>query len=322
MLARVLAGLLLAALLAAPAAAQRVYRVGILSFGSNTPSVVGTPIYTRMPERLGELGFREGRNLAFERRFADASFERIAPLTRELVEAKVDVIVTIGNRIAALVTEANPRVPTVSLSCDSFSSVKSYARPNGNFTGVTCMSTELSPKRLEIARQLVPGAKRAVYLHNPNQGMTGLELTRKAASALGLSILPVEVRSPAEFAQAFAAVAAARADVLLVYPDTITATHRKEIADFALSQRLPAVYAYREYAEAGGLVSYGSTLVELADRAGELVAKILRGAKPHELPLQQATRVYLTVNLKSARELGYTLPQTLLQRADFVIDSD
>src|SRR4051812_27319257 len=157
MLARLAAGLLLATLFAAPAHAQRVYRVGVVNFGSNTPNVIASPINTRFVERLAELGFKEGRNLVIERRYADARFERIAPVTRELAQANVDVILTVGNRIAAIVTEANPRTPMVSLSCDSFSNVSSYAKPNGNFTGVTCMSTELSPKRLEVAKQLVPG---------------------------------------------------------------------------------------------------------------------------------------------------------------------
>jgi len=322
MLARLTAGLLLATLFAAPAHAQRVYRVGVVNFGSNTPNVIASPINTRFVERLAELGFKEGRNLVIERRYADARFERIAPVTRELAQANVDVILTVGNRIAAIVTEANPRTPMVSLSCDSFSNVSSYAKPNGNFTGVTCMSTELSPKRLEVAKQLVPGAKRAVYLYNPNQGATGLELTRQAAPTLGISIHAVGFSKPEEFGAALAAITAERPDVLLVYPDALTAQFRKEIAEYAAAQRLPAVYAYREFAEAGGLVSYGSTLVELAERAGEAVAKILRGTKPGEMPLQQATRVYLTINLRSARELGFTMPQTLLQRADFVIDSD
>ena len=322
MVLRLAAVLFALSLFSSPCAAQRVYRVGILNFGSATPNVLASPIHTRMVERLAELGFREGRNLVLDWRYADASFDRVAPLTRDLMEAKVEVIVTVGNRIAQIVTEVNPRVPMVSLSCDSFDSVKSYARPNGNFTGVTCMSTELSPKRLEVAKQLVPSAKRAVYLHNPNQGATGLELTLKAASALGIRVDAVEMASPEALDRALAAVAAHRPDVLLVYPDTLTVRFRKEIAAFALDQRLPAVYAYREYAADGGLLSYGSTLHELAERAGELVAKILRGNKPSELPLQQATRVYLTINLKSARELGYTIPQGLLQRADFVIDSD
>ena len=319
---RIIAGLLALALVIPAAQAQRTYRVGILTFGSKTPTVIGTGLYARLPERLAELGFRQGRNLEIEWRYAEGNFERIAPLTKELAQARVDVVVTIGNGIAQLVTAANPTVPMVSLSCDSFDYVKSYAKPTGNFTGVTCMSTELSPKRLEVAKQLVPGAKRAVYLHNPNQGATGLALTQKAAPSLGIKIEPVEMRSSAELQKALAAIAAQKPDVLLVYPDALLAQHRKDIADFALAQRLPAVYAYREFAEVGGLVSYGSTLVELANRAAELVAKILRGAKPSELPLQQATGIYLTINLKSARELGFTIPQAMLQRADFVIDSD
>lgn len=300
--------------------AQRVYRVGILNFGSAAPNIVASPINQRLVERLAELGFSEGTNLVVERRWADANFDRVAPLTAELVQAKVDVIVTIGNRIAQLVTQANPRVPMVSLSCDSFASVASYAKPNGNFTGVTCMSTELSPKRLELAKQVVPGASRVVYLHNPNQGETGLTLTEKAASSLGLTVRAVEMRSSKELQKALLSIAAERPDVLLVYPDALTMLHRKEIAEFALSQRLPAVFAYKEFADAGGLVSYGSTLQELGDRAGELTAKILRGVKPHELPIQQAMRVYFTINLKSARELGYTIPPSLLQRADYVIE--
>lgn len=321
---RVVLALVLALVLPFPGAnaqqAQRVYRVGILNFGSAAPSILASPINERIIARLGELGFREGANLVVERRWADANFDRVGPLTADLVQAKVDVIVTIGNRIAQMVTEANPRVPMVSLSCDSFASVATYAKPNGNFTGVTCMSTELSPKRLELAKQVVPGASRVVYLHNPNQGATGLTLTEKAASSLGLKVRAIEMRSSAELDKAFASIALERPDVLLVYPDALTMRHRKEIADFALAQRLPSVFAYKEYADAGGLVSYGSTLQELGERAAELIAKILRGAKPHELPIEQAMRVYLTVNLKSARALGHAIPPAILQRADHVIE--
>jgi len=303
-------------------AQQKVYRVGVLNFGSATPNIIASPINERFVARLEELGFKSGHNLQLERRWADASFERVGPLTAELAQAKVDVIVTIGNRIAQIVTEANPRIPMVSLSCDSFTSVSNYAKPNGNFTGVTCMSTELSPKRLEVAKQIFPGAKRFVFLHNPNQGATGLELTQKAAAHLGLALRAVEMRSPADLDKALGSISADRPDVLLIYPDAVTMRYRKEIAEHALALRLPSITAYKEYAEAGGLLSYGSTLVELGDRAGELVAKILRGAKPHELPIQQATRVYLTINLKAARALGQPISPVMLQRADYVIDDN
>ena len=299
---------------------QRVHRVGVLNFGFAGYNILSSPINARLVERLGELGFRKGENLILEYRYAEGSFERVPALTRELVEAKVEVIVTIGNRLQQLVTEANPRIPMVSASCDSHSTVARYSRPNGNFTGVTCMSTELSPKRLELVKQVAPGATRVVYLHNPNQGAIGLELTQKAASQLGLSVRAVEARSPADMIKAFAAIAAERPDMLLVYPDAVTMQQRKEIADFALAQRLPSIFAYKEYAEAGGLISYGSTLVELGERAADLVAKLLRGTRPHELPIEQATRVYLTVNLKSARQLGHPIPPAMLQRADFVIE--
>ncbi|OGA66073.1 MAG: hypothetical protein A3G83_10235 [Betaproteobacteria bacterium RIFCSPLOWO2_12_FULL_68_20] len=300
--------------------AQRVYRVGVLNFGSSIPNPLSSPLNNTLVGRLGDLGFKEGGNLVLERRWADGRFDRVQPLTVELVQAKADVIVTIGNKLIELVLAANPRVPMVSLSCDAHAMVASYAKPNGNFTGATCMSTELSPKRLELVKQVAPAAKRVVYLHNPNQGAIGLELTQKAAPQLGLAVRAVEMRSSDDMEKAFAAITAERPDALLVYPDAITFRHRKEIADFALAQRLPAVYAYKEYAEAGGLVSYGSTLVELGERTGELVARILRGAKPSELPIEQTTRIYLTVNMKSARAMGHTIPSQLLLRADRVIE--
>ncbi len=299
---------------------QRVHRVGVLSFGFPTPDPLTTPINSRLVERLAELGFREGHNLALEWRWAEAKFERVQPLTVELSNGKADAIVTIGNKLAELVTAANTRVPMVSLSCDPHSIVASYARPGGNFTGVTCMSTELSPKRLESVRHLVPSASRIVYLHDPNQGATGLELTQKASAQLGLAVRAVEMSSKGDLENALAAVVRERPDALLVYPDAVTFSLRKEIADFALAQRLPAIYAYKEYAEAGGLLSYGSTLTELGDRAGELVAKILRGVKPHELPIEQAMRVSLTLNLKTAQAMNFTIPRSLLLRADRVIE--
>lgn len=299
---------------------QRVHRVGVLNFGNALPNPLSSPLNARLVERLAELGFREGDNLVLERRWADGNFDRVQPLTIELVEAKVEVIATIGNRLAELVTAANPRVPMVSLSCDSFALIASYAKPNSNFTGVTCMSTELSAKRLELAKELVPGAKRVVYLHNPNQGAIGLQLTEQAARQLGLAVKAVELRSLDGLDKALGAIAAERPDALLVYPDAMTFRLRKEIADFALAQRLPAVYAYKEYAEAGGLVAYGAPLTELGERAGELVARILRGAKPHELPIQQATRVSLTINMRSAKASGIALPAELRLRAEQIIE--
>jgi putative tryptophan/tyrosine transport system substrate-binding protein len=301
------------------AQAQRLHRVGVLNTGFARLNVF-SPLTKSFEERLGSMGYHEGQNLVLERRYAEGKLERLPALAAELAQNQVEVFLTVGNKIQKIVQDAHPRIPMVSLSCDSFASVANYAKPNGNFTGVTCMSTELSPKRLELAKQLVPGASRAVYLHNPTQGDVGLALTLEAASRLGIAIRPVEARSPGQLKEAFAAIAAERPDVLLVYPDGLTMTQREAIAAFSAQQKLPAVYAYKEFAEAGGLVSYGSTLTELGERAADLVAKILRGARPSDLPLEQATRVYLTVNLKAARELGYQIPQAILQRADFVIE--
>jgi putative ABC transport system substrate-binding protein len=303
-----------------PAAqAQRTHRVGVLSAGFSAIGVF-SPLGASFEAQLAKMGYREGHNLVLERRWAEGKLERLPALARELEQLQVEVVMTIGNKIQRIVQETIPRVPMVSLSCDSFSSVATYARPNGNFTGVTCMSTELSPKRLELAKQLVPAAARAVYLHNPTQGDVGLELTREAASRLGIAIRPIEAKSPAALKPALAAIAAERPDVLLVYPDALTMTQREAITAFAAEQKLPAVYAYKEFAEAGGLVSYGSTLVELGERAADLVVKILQGTPPGELPLEQATKVYLTVNLKAARALGYRFPEAVLLRADYFIE--
>lgn len=306
-----------------PAEAQqteRVFRVGMLNIGNPSPDPLSSPGYSQIVERLAELGFRQGQNLVLEYRWAEGNLDRVQPLAAGFAEAKMDVIVAIGSKLAQIITAANVGIPVVSASCDLFSVVASFARPNGNFTGVTCMSTELSPKRLELVKQVVPGAKQVAFLHNPNQGPIGLELTQKAAPGLGLAIRTVEIRSAAEMRKAFAAIAAERPDVLLVDPDALTLRLRKEIAEFALTQRLPSIYAYRESVEAGGLVSYGAMISELGETVGELTAKILRGAKPHELPIRQAMRIRLTINMKSARALGLAIPAPLLLRADEVIE--
>lgn len=299
---------------------QRVFRVGVLNIGSPPTNPLSSPGYSQIVERLAELGFRQGQNLILEYRWAEGNLDRVQPLAAELMEARMDVIVAIGSKLTQILAAAKPRVPMVSVSCDLFSMVASYARPNGNFTGVTCMTTELSPKRLELVKQIVPGAKQVAFLHDPDQSSIGLELTRKAASRVGLAIRVVEIRSVAEMGKAFAAIAVERPDVLLVHPDSLTIRLRKEIAEFALAQRLPSIYAYGESVEAGGLVSYGATTSELGETAGDLTGKILRGAKPHELPIRQVLRLHLTINMKTAKTLGIKVPPSILLRADRVIE--
>lgn len=299
---------------------QQVFRVGVLHIGAPPPNPLSSPGLSQFVERLAKLGFRSGQNLDLEYRWAEGNYERVQSLTGELVRANVDVIVALGNRLAQLVTAENPRVPIVSVSCDPFSTVTSYARPNGNITGVTCMTTELSPKRLELVKQIVPGARQVAFLHNPNLGPLALELTQKAALQLGLALRAVEIRSATEITTAFAAIVAERPDVLLVHPDELTIRLRRDITEFALAQRLPSIYGYREFVEVGGLVSYGGTTSELGETAAELVARILRGAKPHELPIRQVMRLPLTLNMKSARALGLAIPAPLLLRADEVIE--
>lgn len=299
---------------------QRVFRVGVLSSGNPSPNLTSLPGYSRIVERLAELGFRQGQNLILEYRWAEGKMDRVQPLATELVDARMDVILAVGANLARIIAAAKVPVPVVSVSCDLFSTVTDYARPTGNLTGVTCMSQEMSPKRLELVKRVVPLAKHVVFLRNPVQGPFVLELTQKAASQLGLVLRVVEIRSADEMSEAFAAIAAERPDALLVDNDALMVRLRKEIAEFALAQRLPSIYGYPEFVEAGGLISYGGLTSELAETGAELTAKILRGAKPHELPIQQVKRIHMTINMKSARAIGLEIPYSVRVSADRVIE--
>jgi putative tryptophan/tyrosine transport system substrate-binding protein len=187
----------------------------------------------------------------------------------------------------------------VIFSCDPFAHVARLARPEGNLTGVTCMTTELSPKRLELLKEAVPNAVRVVFLSDPDDAPLGLKLTQDAAPRLGIKLHP---------------------DALFVYPDPILVAERKQIAEFAVTNRLPTMFAFREFVDAGGLISYGARIRDMYASAGELIAKVLAGTRPSEVPIEQATRFELVINLKTARALGLTIPPSLLSRADEVIE--
>jgi len=272
--------------------------------------------------RLAEQGYVEGKNLILEQRFADCRYDRMPGLAAELVHLPVNVLFTMGTRAARIVSGAVKTTPLVVYSCDPFEHVTRLARPGGNQTGVTCMTTEMSPKRLELLKEAAPKVSRVMLLHDPEATPTSLHLTQEAAPRLGFKMQSAQVGSPDDLLPELTRIAKERPDALFVYPDVVLSAHPRpgQLADFALKARLPTMHAFRFYVDAGGLMSYGATQSEVYTIAADQVVKILEGARPSELPLRQATRFELVINLKTAKALGLTIPPALLLRADQVIE--
>ena len=273
--------------------------------------------------RLAEEGYVEGKNLVIEQRFADCRYDRLSGLASELAGLPVDVVFVMGTRAARIVAGAIKTTPLVVYSCDPFEHVTRLARPGGNVTGVTCMTTELSPKRLELLKEAVPTVSRVAFLHDPQAAPNALKLTEEAAARLEIALNVSEVGgAPEDLLPALTAVAEERPDALFVYPDVILSAYplNQQLADFALRAKLPTIHAFRFFVTAGGLMSYGATQSEIYAVAAEQVAKILDGAQPSDLPLREATRFELVINNKTAKALGVTIPPTLLARADEVIE--
>jgi putative tryptophan/tyrosine transport system substrate-binding protein len=241
----------------------------------------------------------------------------------DLVQVPVDVLFTMGTRAARIVAGAVKTTPLVVYSCDPFEHVTRLARPGGNLTGVTCMTTELSPKRLELLKEAVPKISRVMFLQDPQAAPNALRLTEEAAPRLGVRLQEAQVGTPEELLPALTMIAKERPDALFVYPDVVLSSHPRpqQLADFAIKAHLPTMHAFRFFVDAGGLMSYGATASEIYTMAAEQVAKILDGARPSELPLRQATRFELVINNWTARALGLTIPPSLLVRADEVIET-
>jgi putative ABC transport system substrate-binding protein len=306
------------------AAAQpraKVYRIGYIQ--TATPEEQ-EPLTRAFDEGLRELGYVEGRNIVIERRFAWGKQELLPGLAVELVGLNVDVIVTGANPVIAAVKQATSTIPVVmAAGRDPVGSgfVASLSRPGGNITGVTSDPTpEVQAKRLELLMELVPRATRVAVLRNPSP--PGAETYRKvvesAAGKLGISLQLVEARGRNEFDGAFAAMARELADAVVVLPDPIFFTARKQVVELATKYRLPAVYHAREFVEIGGLMSYGSSLDYQFRRAAVYVDKILKGAKPGDLAVEQVAKLELVINLKTAQALGLVIPPSLQLRAEFV----
>ena len=321
-----LAGGLLAAPLAAGAQQPggKVYRVGTLFSASREDAA---PRIAALERGLAELGYVAGRNIVFEHRYAHPQLAGVGELAVELVRAGVDVIVTATNPTTAAMMKATSTVPIVmAVGVDPVSAglVAGITRPGGNVTGLTfdVDPTQLASKRLEILKELVPSLARAAVLWNPTYGPAGLRFkgTEAAGRKLKIAIISARVTEPGELERAFAELQRARAQALIVMSDPMTVGQRKRIAELAASHRLPAIYALREFVEAGGLSSYATSLVDQYRRAARYVDRILKGAKPGDLPVEQPTAFELWINAKATRALGLTIPPSLLQRADQVIE--
>jgi putative tryptophan/tyrosine transport system substrate-binding protein len=314
-------------LLAAPRAAEaqqagKVYRIGLLDYSASDPGRQAW--WNAFRQRMRELGYVEGQNVSFEPRWGQGDDDRLQKLAAELVGLKVDLIVTGGTNAAIAAKRATSTIPIVTASGADPVAVglaTSHRQPGGNVTGMTSIYNELAAKRLELLRNVAPRASRTAILwdeRNPGARLAVHE-TETAAKTAGLTILSVPVGSAAGLEAAFATVGRDRAGALNIVPSPMFFSHRKRIAELALKHRLPTVVSAREYVEAGGLASYGPDFPDQFRRAAVYVDKILKGAKPGDLPIEQPTKFELVINLKTAKALGLTIPQSLLGRADEVI---
>jgi ABC-type uncharacterized transport system substrate-binding protein len=316
----VIAGGLLAAPLAVEAQrAGKIWRVGVLG---NSPS---PHLDDAFRKGLRDLGWIEGQNIVLEYRYSEGRPERLPGLAAELVRINVDLIVAWASPEVGAAESATRTIPIVFLALGDpvgGGQVANLARPGGNMTGLGQMLPELAAKQLELLRHAVPSISRVAVFWNAASRMKRLEMgeLQRAAPALGVTLQSREVRGLDDFDGVFAATKRERPDALLTLVDPVTFTQRHLIAEFAARERLPAMYAVREFVEAGGLMSYGSDLRDLFRRGATYVDKILKGAKPGDLPVEQPTKFELVINLKTAKALGLTLPPSLLQRADQVIE--
>jgi len=308
--------------------ATKIPQIGILSLGRGDKSDASLATLDAFTPALRELGYTEGQNIAFERKFADGDANKLSGLAQELVEHRVDAIVALSTPAVRAAKRTTSAIPIIGIGMadpveDELAS--SLARPGGNVTGTTFLGPELVSKRLQLLKEIVPGLSRVVVLWHPHaygeRTMAGmLKEIESAVVSLGTGLQLVSAASPADLGGAFAAIAAERADGLIVFPSPMLFSQYSRIVTFAADNRLPAMYAAREGVELGGLVSYGVNLPDLSRATAIYLDKILKGAKPAELPVQQPTKLELVINLKTARALGLTIGRDFLLIADEVIE--
>jgi len=318
--------LLLAATAARPLAVSaqqsgKVFRVGVLNAGIGTPK----PLADVSRDAFEKLGWFEGKNISFERRYAENHPDRLADLAAELVRLKVDLIMAGGTLAPLAAKRATTTIPIVMTTAgDPVGSglVSNLARPEANVTGLSFMSPDLAGKRLQLLKEVVPRIARVAVLRDAANPYPAREFkeTERVAQTLGIEVQSLEVRGPDDFAGAFEAAKRQQPDALFAIGDPLISDFRKQIVDFAAAQRLPAAYSLKEYVETGGLMSYGASISDLVRRAAGYVDKILRGAKPEDLPVEQPTKFELVINLKTAKTLGLTISPSVLGLADEVIE--
>jgi len=317
----------LAALGALPFAAEAKQAAKVARIGYLTPNLAASlHLLEAFRQGLRELGYVEGRNVVLEYRDADGKLERLPTLAAELIALKVDVIVapnTVGVLAAKQATKTIPIVFAVTADPVASGLITSLARPGGNVTGLSILAPELVGKRLELLIQAVPGVSRVAVLWQPGglgerTEMDMLAEAGVAARALRVKLQFVEARGPEEFERAFSDMSSARAGALTVLPSNMMNNERRRLVDLAAKHWLPAVFPWREGVDAGGLMAYGANLADLARRAATYVDKILKGAKPADLPVEQPNKFELVINLKTAKALGLTIPPSLLQLAEVI----
>jgi putative ABC transport system substrate-binding protein len=298
--------------------ATKVWRVGFIAHGHES-------FYDALFEGLREYGYEEGRNLIVERRYARGQVERFKDFAAEMVRLNVDVVILCTTLATFAIKNATKTILIVHLNAiDPLNTgfIASLARPGGNLTGGAQLTAEASAKRLQILKGVVPGLSRVAGLWNPGNPalVFSWKETQSAARALGLTLQSHEVQGPKEFASAFAMIAEERPDALLVVQDAVTMQQRNEIIDFAVQQRLPSMFQEKGWAVAGGLMSYGENLPSMYRRAAYFVDKIFKGTKPGDLPVEQAAKFDLVLNLRTAKAIGVTMPDSILVLADEVIE--
>jgi putative tryptophan/tyrosine transport system substrate-binding protein len=321
-----LAATLALAFLAAPGAgeaqpATKVWRIGYLGYGYPNEA----RDLEAFRQRLRDLGYIEGKNLAIESRLAELSVERLSALAAELVSRKVDVITAYGDITIVALKQTTQTIPIVMIVAGDpvgTGLVSSLAHPGGNVTGLSNLAEGLSAKWLELLTQTVPGMMRVGVLLDPSArpNATYLREIKAAAQRTGIAVLVVEARGRDEIERAFAALAKGRAQGLIVLPNPVTLTHQAQIVELAAKNRVAAMYPWPEFTESGGLMAYSPNRTEMYRRSATFVDKILKGAKPADLPVEQPTKFELVINMKTAKALGLTIPPSLLLRADQVIE--
>jgi len=314
-LALILTVILILAPLAEAQSARQVWRIGYL--GTSSPALEPN-LVNAFRQGLRELGHIEGQDIVIEYRWAEGKYDRFPELAAELVRLKVDVILTAGTPGALAAKQATRTIPIVmAVVADAlaYQLVASLAQPGGNVTGLSTLARDLQGKQLEFLKEIVPRLSRIAVLVNPSNPFNDVLGREQVQQALRLKLELFEVKAAEEFEAVFGAIARQRPDALFMIADRFLLAHRARIVAFAARQRLPGMYPYKEFVEAGGLVSYAPSYPEMFRRSATYVDKILKGAKPADLPVEQPTKFELIINLKTAKALRLTIPQTLLLRA-------